>query len=398
MEIRNKIEYPNGDWQNGNTKNVTFIVTEDCQLRCRYCYIIGKNTKNVMSFDIAKESLEYLLTRRDIFSEDSVILDFIGGEPLLEIETIEKICNYFKFRSFELDHPWFDRYRISLSSNGLLYDNTRVQKFIAKNRNHVSLGISIDGTKQKHDNQRIYPNGTGSYDIVVKKIPLWLQQFPNASTKVTISHEDLPFVSESVLHLCELGIKNININCVFEPVWKENDEKIFEEELIKLADSFITNKLYQNHFCSFFSRTIGKPIQSTQNWCGVGRMLAIDPNGNFFPCVRFAPYSLTNKSARCVGNIKTGIDKNKLRPFLSLDLPFQSEQECIECEVATGCSWCQGANYDLSTNDSVFYRATSICKLHKARVKANNYFWNKYDRIIREQRKSNEIHAPIYST
>lgn len=32
-----------------------------------------------------------------------------------------------------------------------------------------------------------------------------------------------------------------------------------------------------------------------RNWCGAGRMLSIDAGGNFYPCTRFAQYSLRTK-------------------------------------------------------------------------------------------------------
>lgn len=118
-----------------------------------------------------------------------------------------------------------------------------------------------------------------------------------------------------------------------------------------------------------------------RNWCGAGRMLSIDAAGNFYPCTRFAQYSLRSKSARIIGNIKDGIDKNKVRPFIVLDRIVQSKQECIECNVASGCGWCQGENYDISETGTISQRSTAICKMHKARVRANNYYWNKLLRI-----------------
>ena len=42
-------------WNEGMSKNITFIVTKDCQLACKYCYLVGKNAKERMSFDVAKK-------------------------------------------------------------------------------------------------------------------------------------------------------------------------------------------------------------------------------------------------------------------------------------------------------------------------------------------------------
>lgn len=373
-------------WQEGSFKDITFIVTKDCQLACKYCYLVGKNSKERMPWEVARQAIDHILDHEDEFQEESVVWDFIGGEPFLEIDLIDKICDYLKQEMFRRNHHWFNSYRFSFSTNGINYDSEKVQNFIKKNMNHLSIGITIDGTEVKHDLNRIYKEtGKGSYQSVVRNIPLWLEQFPNAGTKVTISSPDIPYIKESVLHLYGLGIHEVNINVVFEDVWKEGDDKLFEEQLMQLADAIIDGGYYQNFACSFFSEHIGKPLDpklQNQNWCGAGRMLAVDAAGNFYPCTRFAGYSLRSKKPIIIGNVYDGIDKNKLRPFLTLDRTTQSPKECIDCEVASGCAWCQGENYDAADTNTIYQRATAICKMHKVRVHANNYYWNKLYRKL----------------
>lgn len=399
-------------WQSGTGKNITFIVTKDCQLACKYCYLVGKNTKERMSWDVAKQAIDYVLDHEADMKEESVIWDFIGGEPFLEIDLIDKICDYLKVEMYRRKHHWFNSYRFSFATNGINYGTEKVQNFIKKNHAHLSIGITIDGTKRKHDLNRIWKtedmqrgitpkpeDEKGSYDDVVKNIPLWLEQFPGAGTKVTISSADIPYIKESVLHLYSLGIHEVNINCVFEDVWKEGDDKLFEEQLMQLADAIIDGGYYQDYACSFFTEQMGKPLDcklDNQNWCGAGRMLAVDAEGNFYPCTRFAQYSLRSKKAWIIGNVRDGIDKNKLRPFLTLDRCTQSTQECIDCEVASGCAWCQGENYDAADTPTIYQRSTAICKMHKARVRANNYYWNKlYRKLEKEgERQAYENNKP----
>lgn len=385
-------------WSNGQAKSITFIVTKDCQLACKYCYLVGKNTKERMSWEVAKQAIDYILAREVKYKEESVIWDFIGGEPFLEIDLIDRICDYLKTEMFRLNHHWFNAYRFSFSTNGINYDSEKVQHFVRKNLDHLSIGITIDGTQRKHDLNRIWKTPEmergiqpkpeeekGSYKDVVRNIPLWLSQFPHGATKVTISTADIPYICESVLHLYALGIHEVNINCVFEDVWKDGDDKLFEDQLIQLADAIIEGEYYKDYACSFFNETLGKPLDKVlenQNWCGAGRMLAIDAAGKFYPCTRFAQYSLRDKKAWVIGDIDKGIDSNKLRPFLTLDRCTQSPQECIDCEVASGCAWCQGENYDAAETATVYQRATAICKMHKARVRANNYYWNKLYRKL----------------
>lgn len=379
-------------------KGITFIVTKDCQLACKYCYLVGKNSQERMPWEIAKLAIDYILSNEKDFPEQSVAWDFIGGEPFLEIGLIDQICDYIKTEMFRLNHHWFNSFRFHFSTNGINYDTQKVQDFIKKNRQHLSIGITIDGTREKHDLNRIWKtkdgfspkpeDEKGSYDDVVRNIPLWREQFPFDGTKVTISSADIKYIKDSVLHLYSLEIHEVHINVVFEDVWEEGDDKRFEEQLIQLADAIIDGEYYTDYTCSFFSEHVGKPMDKklqNNNWCGAGRMLAVDAAGNFYPCTRFAQYSLRDKKAWIIGNVNDGIDKNKLRPFLTLDRCTQSNQECIDCEVAEGCAWCQGENYDAAETPTAFQRSTAICKMHKARVRANNYYWNKLYRKLELQ-------------
>ena len=388
------------EWQGGLAKHITFIVTKDCQLACKYCYLVGKNEKERMTWAVAKQAIDYILSHEEDMREESVVWDFIGGEPFLEIELIDKICDYLKVEMYRRNHHWFNSYRFSFSTNGINYHTDKVQQYIKKNREHLSIGITIDGTEMKHDLNRVYKgDGRGSYADVGRNIPFWLSQFPHGGTKVTISSADISYIKESVLHLYSLGIHEVNINCVFEDVWEEGDDARFEEQLMQLADAIIDGEYYRDYACSFFSEYLGKPLDcvlQNQNWCGAGRMLAVDAVGNFYPCTRFAQYSLRSKKAWIIGNIHDGIDKNKLRPFLTLDRCTQSEQKCIDCEVAEGCAWCQGENYDAADTPTIYQRSTAICLMHKARVRANNYYWNKLFRKLEleEAREDYEANKP----
>ena len=115
-----------------HVKSITFQVTEDCNLRCSYCYQHNK-THNKMTFDVAKRFIDMILSSDErsnkyITADKSqgAIIEFIGGEPFLEIDLIDQITDYFIEQVFLKHHPWANRYRIGISSNGLLYFDERV--------------------------------------------------------------------------------------------------------------------------------------------------------------------------------------------------------------------------------------------------------------------------------
>ncbi len=67
-------------WRSNDSQQLTFVVTQDCNLRCKYCYMTDKNNKHIMDFDTAKKIIDYFVDNKDlIFTTDYVVLDFIGG-------------------------------------------------------------------------------------------------------------------------------------------------------------------------------------------------------------------------------------------------------------------------------------------------------------------------------
>lgn len=237
-------------------------------------------------------------------------------------------------------------------------------------------------------------NAKTYYDDVIKNVPLWQKQFPGFATKATFASDDLVHLKDSILSLWENGISSVAANVVFEDVWSEGDEVIFEAQLKDLVDHALKSDLHIENNCSLFMGNIGNPNDDDslkENWCGAGKMLAIGYDGTFYPCVRFIPFSLVNRQSIEIGNADVGLDLNKIRPFINLTLESQSKQECIECPVATGCAWCQGFNYDDAKSSTIYERATHICEMHKARVRANNYYWNKLESKHKLERKNGTI-------
>lgn len=383
-KLNSQIAKPIPQYKAGEAKDITFCVTEACQLRCKYCYVVDANSYKKLTKDQAKKNIDFIFDNSELFYESSVIWNFIGGEPLLEIELIDYMSDYLKLKMYENRYDdWFINHMFSLSTNGILYHKPEVRKYINKNRDHLSIGFSIDGVKELHDKYRVYQNGHGSFDDVVKNVPLYKADFPNnATTKATLSHNSLPYIFESVKFLSSLGL-DIYMNTVFENVWQEGDDDIFYDQLIQTADWLIESNRWKTQVVSLFDYMLfdRRGERSNQNWCGSGKMLHIDVNGKLYPCTRLAPYSMTSrKEGFSFGDIEMGYDQNKLDTFLNLTKSDQSSPECLSCDIESGCSWCVGFNFN--EYGSIFKRAIFICKMHKARMKANKYYFNRLEKIV----------------
>lgn len=394
--------YPNFSKQSKNkiqTAMITFQVTDACNLKCTYCYQINKNT-HVMPLEVAQKFIDLLIdndenTQKyiDTRSCDAAVIEFIGGEPFLQTELMDQIIQYFIQKTIEKDHPWQYNWRISICSNGTLYFNTEVQNFIKKYLKKLAFSISIDGNKQLHDSCRIFPNGTGSYDIAISAVHHFLTHYQDSiGNKMTISPENIKFLSEAVINLLNENYHEINLNCTFEKGWTEEHAKILYQQLKQLSDYILENNLEDNYI-SLYEENFFRPksFKDSQNWCGGnGQMLAIDWKGDIYPCIRYMESSLGDSvPPLIIGNINNGIAANKkceecIKLLRSINRLTQSSEECIKCPVAEGCAWCQAYNYQ-DSGGNANHRATYICIMHKARALANCYYWNK------KYKKNNEL-------
>lgn len=376
-----------GECQIEPIKNITFVVTENCNLACTYCYETHKTNRR-MTRETAKEAIDFIFNEEkvngyyDLDSCPGVILDIIGGEPLLEIDLINFIVEYFKVKAFGMGHCWATNYMVSISSNGTLYPTKKVQDFLARNQGKVSFGISIDGNKELHNACRIFPDGSGSYDAVLEGVKIWIKNEAMPSTKITLSPQNIAFTSEAIIDVWKTGVIGNFTNFVFEEGWTVEHAKIAYDELKKLADYLLDNRIYNNYYTSLFSEHVGSRLEDDKNWCGGnGDMLAIAPDGKCYPCIRFMKYSLSTpgRKEQPVGDIYSGLDNKDENEWLcklkSITMSSQSTDKCNNCEIAQGCSLCTGYNYDKFGDPNV--RATYICQMHQARVLANHYYWNK---------------------
>lgn len=371
-------------------REITIQVTEQCNLSCTYCYQTCKSPLR-MPLEVGKAIVDLLFKMYDEDKPDGfinkktkqIILSYIGGEPMLEIDLMEQITDYFWSTAIKRKHPWAKNFMVSIASNGTIYFNDKVQHFLNKYRSHMSFSVSIDGTKEMHDACRIFPDGSGSFDLAKAAQDDYIKRYSDSlGTKATIARANLPYLCDIVKYYDTQGFSLIHANCVYEEEWNPEDGSLLYQQLKQAADYILS--LDHELRLAFFEENFfhPKPETDLQNWCGgTGLMLAFDPKGDAFPCIRYMHSSLNDDQPPIrIGNCWDGLyydeETKKNKELLEkIDRRTQSTDECFYCPIAEGCSWCSGWNYQLyGTPDC---RCTRICDMHKARSLANVYFWNK---------------------
>ena len=80
---------------------------------------------------------------------------------------------------------------------------------------------------------------------------------------------------------------------------------VFEDQLDRLGEALISGKLLDRR-CTLFDRQIGRPLSADDDspWCGAGNMIAVGPEGSFYPCARFMEGALAKRKPRILGDVE----------------------------------------------------------------------------------------------
>lgn len=208
-----------------NFKHFVLYVTNSCNLRCDYCYVDIKD-KKISNEVLLKEVDEILNT-----DYQKIEIEFLGGEPLLNIKGIKKVCEYVEENSDKI-------IRYSIVTNGTIF-NEEIKEVINK-FNFDIVGVSIDGTKFIHNYHRKDIYGKGSYHKVEKNINKFLDLNVNiVNAQITLSMDTAGYFEDNINHLFNLGFKNINVNIV---------KRTLESSLFDIVEKQFKNiiKKYKN--------------------------------------------------------------------------------------------------------------------------------------------------------
>jgi radical SAM peptide maturase (CXXX-repeat target family) len=244
----------------------------------------------------------------------------------------------------------------------------------------------------------VFEDGSGSYDIAMAAVRHYVDVLGgHMGSKMTLAPENIKYAYEAVVSLIENGYDSINLNCIFEEGWKKAHAQILYKELKKIANYLIDHNIVETIPLSIFDERHGHEELGNRNWCGgTGLMLAIDPEGRYFPCLRYMESSLAGKREPYnIGDIFNGIGKNstckdRLNCLKCITKTSQSSEKCLACPIASGCAWCSAYNYEVFGTPNK--RATFICQMHQARIMATAYLWNTwYKKIGSNKRYSLDI-------
>lgn len=346
-------------------KALCLHIAHDCNLACKYCFAEEgeyHGRRALMSFEVGKAALDFLVANSG--NRVNLEVDFFGGEPLMNWQVVKDLVEYGR----SLEEPNNKKFRFTLTTNGVLL-NDDILEFANKEMSNIVL--SIDGRKEIHDLMRPFRGGQGSYDLIVPKFQKVAdsREQMNYYVRGTFTRNNTDF-SEDVLHLADLGFKQISVEpVVAEPTddysIREEDLPRLKEEYDKLAVEMIKRRKEGNPF-NFFHFMIdlegGPCVAKRLSGCGSGtEYLAVTPWGDLYPCHQFV-----GKEEFLMGNVNDGITRTDIQDEFKCCNVY-AKDKCKKCFAKFYCSGgCAANSYNFHGNINDAYDVG--CELQRKRV------------------------------
>ena len=348
-------------------KALCLHVAHDCNLACRYCFA-GEGEyhgrRAIMDYETGCRALDFLIANSG--ARHNLEVDFFGGEPLLNWETVKKLVAYGR----SLEEKSGKHFRFTITTNGVLL-NDEIMEFC--NREMDNVVMSVDGRKEVHDRMRPFRKGSGSYDLIIPKFLKFAEQRRKLGLKYyvrgTYTRWNTDFAAD-VLHLAGLGFDQISVEPVVAP--PEMDYALREEDLPVLLEQYdiLAKEMIRrekegkgfNFFHFMIDLTGGPCVYKRLSGCGSGtEYLAVTPWGDFYPCHQFV-----GMEQFLLGNVRDGlVREDTVESFKRVNV--YSKPACSSCFARFYCSGgCLANSWNFTGSINDVYEIG--CALERKRV------------------------------
>lgn len=210
-------------------------LTNDCNLRCKYCFVGEKNfCKKIIKKEDIDSAIKAVGKLAKVKNKKEVFITFFGGEPTLYPELIKY--------SMEKARHELKEYKVSfgITSNGVFNEN--IKNILVEN--NFTVTISMDGLPKFQDKQRVTPANTGTSHIIEQTIKDLTARGVSVIVRMTITRPMIFEFKETIDYLKKFGVNIIH----FEPITmggraKENEQILerpspeeYSEKLVEAID------------------------------------------------------------------------------------------------------------------------------------------------------------------
>lgn len=314
---------------------IELFLSETCNLKCQYCFVEENNALNqgLMPWDIAKKAIDCFFDQSE--NETDLSIFFFGGEPLLNTDVLYSAVDY----SQSLADKFNKNIDYSLTTNATII-NDKIINFLREN--DFSLMVSIDGPKDIHDQQRVFVNGCGTFDHVVKNVKELISYFPSLEVQSTLTRQYLNDRFRVLKFLEKFKFSNIGIAHCLGRIGNTNYSYNFGPD--DLQEMRMKEEVFLDYIVKNLNK--GRPVRYNP-WgaaiidihyhnkcilpCDVGtNSLTVGVDGMLYPCDYYV-----GMDNYILGDVISGVNKEKLSDFLKNYL--ETKDKCQYCWAASLC-------------------------------------------------------------
>ncbi len=328
-------------------------VTNDCNLRCTYCYI--DKTDAAMDAATGTAAIDAIIRSALANNFEAVNLKYAGGEATLNFKLVQTLHLYAKEQTAQAGlHLSSGVLSNGVALTGGMLDFLREQA--------IQLMISLDGSAAEHDRQRVFVNGRGSYRQVTRSIDRALAHGVQPHLSITVTGESVDGLADAVCFALDRELLfNLNFYREHDARKSHAEMRAEDEQLIsalRAAFAVIEARLpRQSIIGALIDRSsFAGPHQRS---CGAGHnYMVVDHKGSV---------------ARCQMEIERPVtDVFALNPLQEIQLHATGFQN-LAVDEKEGCRDCQWRYWCAGGCSLLTYRATGrndvkspYCNVYKA--------------------------------
>lgn len=208
-------------------------VTKQCNMKCLYCYEEDKTS--IYTWDDVKKFIDDLVAYR---TADRFTIEFLGGEPMLAWDLIEKAYEYIEIEYNNVVNV--ETYTIT--TNGTILDE-KIANYL-KNNEKFRFAISMEGTKWANQLRIMKKTNDNSYDVVMENIDMLQQYGINYNIHMVTHPYNIAFLEESIEHLYSKGIRSIGVGTIESTMIIDDS---YCEEFIRQLDA-VSKRIVSGEF------------------------------------------------------------------------------------------------------------------------------------------------------
>ena len=320
-----------------------FILSENCNLACRYCFVgsdaCGKGTsfKKDMTPEIAEKALDVFArqmeaSKTDYANGESDII-FFGGEPLLNFETLRYVAN--RVQELKDERPVFAHTNLAVITNGTLLNEERILELADMG---VAVSISIDGFTEESNENRVDKAGNSTFGRVVEVLETYKRlDVEPPSLSVTLSEKTLEDLPGMIQMLRDYKIKGFGYNVLLQKGDDRKSTEYYEKASDFIIQSFLALRedgVYEDRIMRKLNAFASARIHFSDCGATSGGQILFTPDGKIGVC-----QGLMGENENYVADIWDDGFLAQEHPFWQMwsSLVPMNNDECLDCEALGIC-------------------------------------------------------------